>query len=384
MYTLCRLPGSSNPAASRCRLLAASLRRPVYLLEFNQGYRQALVPYSRELSFTYLSGMSEIVSIAAFCKPNSNVSVIAVAYIKVGGGGGQCLNVYTVRENGGADLNGEGLAFSCSVEIDFIPYHLTHCVTSSNDFTIVLSGSDNRVHLFGEDSITHVAYEKPAGQDMPEFRIDFPSVVLWIEFHTAGDKFRLTCVGCECGFVALSRVCLKTGNVLDVSTANHGTSITSSRFFSFGTGIQLLVTSALLPATIYRNVETDGLKASGVSQTLQGSERHDVVTCSLICDIHMDGQPTILLGTYGQELLAYRWSRKDDHGETDESSWEMAWTKSFGHPILSLDYCDVTGDGVKELVAMTTRGVQVLQVCRLFDIRNIFLTDPFICFSLSA
>jgi len=67
----------------------------------------------------------------------------------------------------------------------------------------------------------------------------------------------------------------------------------------------------------------------------------------------MDHQPTILLGTYGQELLAYRFVNE---------SWCLSWQKSFSHPILALDYCDVTGDGVRELVALTTRGVQILQV----------------------
>lgn len=55
IYTLCRLP--SSELFPRTRLLVASLRRPVYLLEFNHGFKQSLVPYSRELSFTYLPGM---------------------------------------------------------------------------------------------------------------------------------------------------------------------------------------------------------------------------------------------------------------------------------------------------------------------------------------
>ena len=39
---------------------------------------------------------------------------------------GQCLNIYAVKECN-LDLNADGLTFSCSVEINFIPYHLTHC-----------------------------------------------------------------------------------------------------------------------------------------------------------------------------------------------------------------------------------------------------------------
>lgn len=86
---------------------------------------------------------------------------------------------------------------------------------------------------------------------------------------------------------------------------------------------------------------------------MEGSDKHDVTTCSLVCDIQMDQQPTILIGTYGQELLAYR---------RIEDSWSLAWQRSFSHPVLAVDYCDVTGDGVRELVALTTRGVHILQV----------------------
>lgn len=86
---------------------------------------------------------------------------------------------------------------------------------------------------------------------------------------------------------------------------------------------------------------------------LAGSEKHDVITCSIVCDVQMDQQPTILLGTYGQEMLAYR---------QHNFEWDLAWQRSFSHPVLALDYCDVTGDGVRELVALTTRGVQILQV----------------------
>ena len=113
IYTMCRLP-NSNPYG-RIKLLAASSRRPVYLLEFNQDNQKSLVPYSRELSFTNLSGNcrfptifgwgklncfpfndfrflfspdcegnAEIVSITSFAKPGSPNITICVSYIKVG------------------------------------------------------------------------------------------------------------------------------------------------------------------------------------------------------------------------------------------------------------------------------------------------------------
>jgi len=266
---------------------------------------------------------------------------------------GQFLNIYTMKGNG-PDLNPDGLAFSCSVEINFIPYHLTHCV-AANDMFLILSGSDNRVHTYCEDLVTHLASEKEAAEFFPEFTDKFPSVVLWIDFYIVPEKFRFTSVGCECGALFLFIFNLKSNNTISKCTINLGTSITSSRFFVTGDYINLLVTSALLPATIYTNVLSNELKESF---TLAGSEKHDVITCSLVTDLQMDHQPTILLGTYGQELLAYRFVNE---------SWCLSWQKSFSHPILALDYCDVTGDGVRELVALTTRGVQILQ----HDLENV-------------
>lgn len=96
---------------------------------------------------------------------------------------------------------------------------------------------------------------------MPEFQSDFPSVVLWIEFHQlAQSSLRLTAVGCECGAFFLYKVDTRTNKILDTFSANHGTSITSCRFFtshlgdnSFeGEAVHLLVTSALMPAVVYR------------------------------------------------------------------------------------------------------------------------------------
>lgn len=117
----------------------------------------------------------------------------------------------------------------------------------------MLSGSDNRVHLFTEDSITHAAQEKVANNEFPEFRIEFPSVVLWIEFHVLREKYlRLTAVGCECGNFFLYIVNTKSNSVKTVANINHGTPVTSSRFLEACDRFNLLVTSSLLPATIYR------------------------------------------------------------------------------------------------------------------------------------
>jgi len=59
---------------------------------------------------------------------------------------GQFLNIYTMKGNG-PDLNPDGLAFSCSVEINFIPYHLTHCV-AANDVKFYHSTCGQMLEMF--------------------------------------------------------------------------------------------------------------------------------------------------------------------------------------------------------------------------------------------
>jgi hypothetical protein len=56
--------------------------------------------------------------------------------------------------------------------------------------------------------------------------------------------------------------------------------------------------------------------------------------------------------TAGQELLVY---------SLGEDGWRLDWQRSLPAPILGLHQLDMTGDGLRELVVVTTRGVQVLQ-----------------------
>ena len=72
-----------------------------------------------------------------------------------------------------------------------------------------------------------------------------------------------------------------------------------------------------------------------------------------MADLAFNGNPTILLGTFGQEILAYQ--------EEGERGWQLYWQKSFPAPLLGIRYADLTGDGVKEIIVITTQGVQILQ-----------------------
>ena len=62
----------------------------------------------------------------------------------------------------------------------------------------------------------------------------------------------------------------------------------------------------------------------------------------------------MVIGTYGQELLVYK-------KVENSCDWELEWSRSLPAPVLGIRWVDMTGDGLRELVVITTKGVQVLQ-----------------------
>ncbi len=123
-------------------------------------------------------------------------------------------------------------------------------------------------------------------------------------------------------------------------------------------GLHLLLTYSLGTSLVFSDLEEHGLDRS---QSLPASGQHDVVTCSWTADLMQSGRrrsPVLLLGTFGQELLAYS---QGQEGEEGEQKWQLVWQKTFAAPVIGVRYADLTGDGVCELIVITTRGVQVLQ-----------------------
>ncbi|XP_074427492.1 KICSTOR complex protein kaptin isoform X2 [Larus michahellis] len=112
----------------------------------------------------------------------------------------------------------------------------------------------------------------------------------------------------------------------------------------------LLVTSAIELSVVYRDVLAKGL---GDQLILPASDQHDSVLCALVTDIDFDGSAEILLGTYGQELLCYKY---DSPGQ-----FRLVWTRRFPSPLLSMLYADLTADGVCELAVVCLKGLHVLQ-----------------------
>jgi hypothetical protein len=124
-------------------------------------------------------------------------------------------------------------------------------------------------------------------------------------------------------------------------------------------GLHLLLTYSLGPSLVFSDLQEHGLDRS---QSLPASGQHDVVTCSWTADLMQSGRrrsPVLLLGTFGQELLAYSQGQEGEEGE--QQKWQLVWQKTFAAPVIGVRYADLTGDGVCELIVITTRGVQVLQ-----------------------
>jgi hypothetical protein len=60
-----------------------------------------------------------------------------------------------------------------------------------------------------------------------------------------------------------------------------------------------------------------------------------------------------------QDVLVYKLQECD----ADKSgAWFLLSRRSFANPVHSILYLDVTGDGVKEFVILTLRGIHIMQV----------------------
>ncbi|KAH7972069.1 hypothetical protein HPB52_006163 [Rhipicephalus sanguineus] len=87
------------------------------------------------------------------------------------------------------------------------------------------------------------------------------------------------------------------------------------------------------------------------------SDDFDSVVCGCVADIDMDGVNEVILGTYGQEVLVYKLTCQ----RSGKEAYGLLWHQTVSHPILSIKYMDLTGDGICELLVLSTKGLHILQ-----------------------
>ena len=67
---------------------------------------------------------------------------------------------------------------------------------------------------------------------------------------------------------------------------------------------------------------------------------------------------------------------------SDEYDVCLKYERSFAHPLHRIMYCDITGDGIYELIVLSTAGIHVLQVSQTYSL--ILVVFLFIALLLSV
>ncbi|XP_030400365.1 KICSTOR complex protein kaptin isoform X2 [Gopherus evgoodei] len=366
-------------------LLVATLKGKVIYFRY-QDLRQKLRPVARELQFTYIPVDAEIVSIDSFSKsPPKRGLVVGITFIKDSGDkASPFLNIYCDYEPG-SEYNLDSIAQSClNLELQFTPFQLYHAEVDVGDqpeTVFLLSGNDPCIHLYKENKGLHQFEEQPVQNLFPELQ-ELPSNVLWLDVcNIPGSGRRLTAFGCQSGYVRVAQVEQARREILQSWSIQQDGPISKVLVFRLPScesdpaqngnggdqGYSVLVTSTIELSVVYRNVLTHGLADQ---LTLPASDQHDSVLCALVTDVDFDGAPEILLGTYGQELLCYKYWSSGATGagaaEAEGSSlpageFQLLWKRSFPSPLLSMEYADLTCDGLCELAVVCLKGLHVLQ-----------------------
>lgn len=313
-----------------------------------------LTPISKDIQFSIIPVDAEIASIDVFERmPPLSGLVVGIAYMKLvvqeqeTRPCGQVLNIYCagqVGEESGEESSGQNklleLVTDCSqqLNLNFRPLILTHAEISCQnrvERVFLLSGSDCKIHMYREVPGERFS-EESCKEYFPEFA-ELPSSIIQLVIRKVNAQQRLTAIGLQDGEVKVFQVDCRRNEILREWKAEMDSPVTSLSFFTQyniipcpsvlesmqddgsqssltdddlpSNEINLLMTSALEQAIVYRNV-----LHSGLSEVLwlPESDHYDIGLCSLAADIDFDGQNEILIGTYGQELLVYKFHPNRD------------------------------------------------------------------------
>ncbi|ODM90367.1 Kaptin, partial [Orchesella cincta] len=122
--------------------------------------------------------------------------------------------------------------------------------------------------------------------------------------------------------------------------------ITAIQSYVDGFELNVIVSSALSPTYVYTNSYEDSFKSG---TPLKFSSRWDTVQACCVADIDMDGRAEIILGTFGQALLVYKYM--------DEilPQWVIVSKKQFSRGILGIEFIN------NYLHVVTALGIHILE-----------------------
>ncbi|XP_077836851.1 KICSTOR complex protein kaptin isoform X2 [Macaca mulatta] len=286
--------------------------------------------------------------------------------------GSPFLNIYCDYEPG-SEYNLDSIAQSClNLELQFTPFQLCHAEVQVGDqleTVFLLSGNDPAVHLYKENEGLHQFEEQPVENLFPELT-NLTSSVLWLDVHNLpGTSRRLSALGCQSGYVRVAHVDQQSREVLQMWSVLQDGPISRVIVFSLSAPKEtkdkpaedeysVLVASMLEPAVVYRDLLHRGLEDQLL---LPGSDQFDSVLCGLVTDVDLDGRPEVLVATYGQELLCYKYQGPESGLPEAQHGFRLLWQRGFSSPLLAMAHVDLTGDGLQELAVVSLKGVHILQ-----------------------
>ena len=346
-----------NPSSASSKLLISLLEGSIMVWEYNRSSENEMKCVSKEVAFTYIPGKCHIISVNSFSCVARGL-IVGVTFCKESSE--NFLNIYCSYGDdvsAGQEWNIDHVAKNCRIfELSFTPYQLTHCKVTSprdgeNKNVFILLGSDGGFHVYAQgknkDEFTNVV----TADYFCEFDGNY-GIPTFLEIYNTEDK-RISAIGNAVGGVTVLSVDAASNTIKSSWSIQHNSPIAQCSLFCDCDAMHLVVVSAREVAVVYKNVLKNGLKEQII---LDGSDNYDVITSCAVADINYDGMNEILIGSYGGEAIAYSFDPKNE-----AKFLKKVWSRKFSAPILKLQLLDLTGDGMDEMVVVTTSGVHMMQ-----------------------
>jgi hypothetical protein len=236
----------------------------------------------------------------------------------------------------------------------------------------LLSGTDRKMHLFMESKDNEFHGELNCGEFFPELE-GLPSSVTAMSFKNHC-KTRYSAVGCQNGFLKCSFVDMESASILKEwkQTGLSGPMSVVQLFCLDSTcapsdqsagpdqhrdnppslpPFHVLACSAVELANVYLDVGNSGFSKC---IPLHQGNLFDSILCAEVADVNWDGRNEIVLGTFGKRILVYK-------AKGDDEEFELQHIYQVAFPVHGVKYCDIIGDGLRELAVLSTRGVHIFQ-----------------------
>ncbi|KAL7751352.1 hypothetical protein RI367_003212 [Sorochytrium milnesiophthora] len=307
------------------------------------------------------------------------ITAVGIAQTTAHGSKAYALQIYGSLSSG---VTLEKKLFSLASDYDtvllgYIPLQIRNVTIMNNGRSfaaLLVSGSDRKIHLYAENPVLRKFSEVRLRRYFPGLeRVSQCVACLYLCY--VRPKCRLVVCGCENGdvFVMLDTLNASQEVYAGQQTAYHLVLAPTIESTVVVRDILILDDQApsldSVPETeTGTEVDASSTPASPTSPVLQlefnggrtrllelpKSTHFESVLCAHTMDTSWTGQLDVLLGTFGQRILVYRYDQTQE-------SYELHHVQRLAYPVLSIASTDLNQDGLQELVVTSTMGVHVFQ-----------------------